>query len=143
MNVRKKWTKRQVALAWFLLALALCLLSLAVSTRQTLAEEPESDRCALVVYTYQTPGVCVHCDKIRPIVQRLKREYPIESVYRDDPDGAKRAKEKRVALFPTFALVKRSATEGEREIERWAGSYDVERKIRTAFRNAKDKRPNR
>ncbi len=138
MNASKKRTNRAIA------ALTLTLAFLvAVSPRRTPADEPGASQYALVVYTYKTPGVCVHCDKIRQIVQRLAREYPIEQVYRDDPDGAKRAREKRVALFPTFTLVKRSPFDGEREIERWVGSYDVERKIRAAFRNAKEKQQER
>ena len=117
---------RRTALAFLA---ALMLAPLAARAAQPTADAP---RYALVVYTFRTPGVCPACDRARPSVARLANEYPIEFAYRDDPSGAALAGARNVTAFPTFTVVRRDAA-GEREVERWLGAQDVERRIRAAF----------
>ena len=113
----------------FALLAALMLAPLAARAAQPTADAP---RYALVVYTFRAPGVCPACDRARPAVARLANEYPIEFAYRDDPSGAALAGARNVTAFPTFTVVRRDAA-GEREVERWLGAQDVERRIRAAF----------
>ena len=113
----------------FALLAALMLAPLAARAAQPTADAP---RYALVVYTFRAPGVCPACDRARPVAVRLANEYPIEFAYRDDPSGAALAGARNVTAFPTFTVVRRDAA-GEREIERWLGAQDVERRIRAAF----------
>ena len=115
---------RRTALA-FLAALVLAPLA-------ANAKAADAPQYALVVYTFRTPGVCPACDRARPVAVRLANEYPIEFAYRDDPSGAAIAKARNVTAFPTFTVVRRDAA-GEREVERWLGAQDVERRIRAAF----------
>ena len=115
---------RRTALA-FLAALVLAPLA-------ANAKAADAPRYALVVYTFRTPGVCPACDRARPVAVRLANEYPIEFAYRDDPSGAALAGARNVTAFPTFTVVRRDAA-GEREVERWLGAQDVERRIRAAF----------
>lgn len=96
------------------------------------AKAADAPQYALVVYTFRAPGVCPACDRARPSVARLAKEYPIEFAYRDDPSGAALANARNVTAFPTFTVVRRDAA-GEREVERWLGAQDVERRIRAAF----------
>ncbi|MBQ2555215.1 MAG: thioredoxin family protein [Thermoguttaceae bacterium] len=117
---------RRAALAFLA---ALVLAPLAANAAQPTADAP---RYALVVYTFRTPGVCPACDRARPVAVRLANEYPIEFAYRDDPSGAALARARNVTAFPTFTVVRRDAA-GEREVERWLGAQDVERRIRAAF----------
>ena len=117
---------RRAALAFLA---ALVLAPLAANAAQPTADAP---RYALVVYTFRAPGVCPACDRARPAVARLANEYPIEFAYRDDPSGAALAGARNVTAFPTFTVVRRDAA-GEREVERWLGAQDVERRIRAAF----------
>ena len=117
---------RRAALAFLA---ALLLAPLAARAAQPTEDAP---RYALVVYTFRTPGVCPACDRARPSVVRLANEYPIEFAYRDDPSGAALAGARNVTAFPTFTVVRRDAA-GEREVERWLGAQDVERRIRAAF----------
>lgn len=117
---------RRAALAFLA---ALMLAPLAARAAQPTADAP---RYALVVYTFRAPGVCPACDRARPAVARLANEYPIEFAYRDDPSGAALAGARNVTAFPTFTVVRRDAA-GEREVERWLGAQDVERRIRAAF----------
>ena len=117
---------RRTALAFLA---ALLLAPLAARAAQPTEDAP---RYALVVYTFRAPGVCPACDRARPSVARLANEYPIEFAYRDDPSGAALAGARNVTAFPTFTVVRRDAA-GEREVERWLGAQDVERRIRAAF----------
>ena len=117
---------RRTALAFLA---ALLLAPLAARAAQPTEDAP---RYALVVYTFRAPGVCPACDRARPSVVRLANEYPIEFAYRDDPSGAALAGARNVTAFPTFTVVRRDAA-GEREVERWLGAQDVERRIRAAF----------
>ena len=118
---------RRTALA-FLAALVLAPLAANAAN----AKAADAPRYALVVYTFRAPGVCPACDRARPVAVRLANEYPIEFAYRDDPSGAALAGARNVTAFPTFTVVRRDAA-GEREVERWLGAQDVERRIRAAF----------
>ena len=97
------------------------------------APDPWRSSYALLAFSYREPGRCPPCDRARPIVERLAREYPIRFVYWDDPRGAAEARRRAVDRFPTFALVRRSEFGEDRELVRWSGALDVERRIREVF----------
>ena len=96
------------------------------------AVEPET--ATLAVYTYRTPGICPGCDAARPIMTRLSAFYPIEFVYVEDPESRTRLAADGVDRFPTFILTLRRPDDEPREIVRWSGAADLERRVRRAFR---------
>ena len=91
------------------------------------------DRCELIVFTFREPGVCPPCDRARPIAQRLAKEFPIRFEYFDDPNGDAARTLWRVDRAPTFILTTIPDYGEPREILRWLGADDVERRIRAAF----------
>ena len=101
---------------------------------------------ALVAFTFRAKGICAACDRARPLLRALAREYPIEFVYadaRETPRDAAKIARARVDRFPTFVAVERSKDGREREIARWRGCDDLERKIRAIFKRlgVKPERP--
>ena len=98
------------------------------------ASAVEPERATLAVYTYRTPGICPGCDAARPIMTRLSAFYPIEFVYVEDPESRTRLAADGVDRFPTFVLTLRDSGEASREVLRWSGAADLERRVRTAFR---------
>ncbi len=90
----------------------------------------------LTVYTFRASGICPACDSARPIVARLAKEYPIDFVYRDDPGARVLCAASRVDRFPTFILRAPRPDAEPREIMRWSGTQDLERRVRSAFRYA-------
>lgn len=95
---------------------------------------PESARGQVTVYTFRTPGVCGACDIARPIVERLAKLYPIEFVHPEDASGDARCRADRVVAFPTFIATHSRADAPMREVFRWSGSRDLERRLLEAFR---------
>ena len=98
------------------------------------ASAVEPERATLAVYTYRTPGICPGCDAARPIMTRLSAFYPIEFVYVEDPESRARLAADGVDRFPTFILTLRRPDDEPREIVRWSGAADLERRVRRAFR---------
>ena len=87
----------------------------------------------LIVFTFREPGVCLPCDRARPIAQRLAKEYPIRFEYFGDPTGDAARAIWRVDRAPTFILTSIPNYGEPREILRWSGADDLERRVRTAF----------
>ena len=104
-----------------------------LTARFAFAAERET---TLTVYTFRAPGICPACDATRPIVARLAREYPIDFVYRDDPGSRVLCAESGVDRFPTFIMRSTRPGESPREIMRWSGTQELERRVRSAFRFA-------
>ena len=113
-------------------AFAIVVAAVFGQTETASAVEPET--ATLAVYTYRTPGICPGCDAARPIMTRLSAFYPIEFVYVEDPESRARLAAAGVDRFPTFVLTLRDSGEAPREIVRWSGAADLERRVRRAFR---------
>lgn len=97
------------------------------------ATEPE-ESATLTVYTYRTAGICPGCDAARPIMTRMAAVYPVEFVYVEEPGARARLLAAGVDRFPTFILTLDDSEEAPREVLRWSGAADLERRVRAAFR---------
>lgn len=104
-----------------------------LASRLAFGKESET---TLTVYTFRGSGICPACDAARPIVARLSKEYPIDFVYRDDPGARVLCAEANVDRFPTFILRSTRLGDAPREIMRWNGTQELERRVRSAFRFA-------
>ena len=120
-----------------LLAVALCAV-LAPTLAQGDDRAPR-ERIEMLVFTYRATGVCPPCDRARPIAKRLARELPITFLYAEDTTARAQRDVWRVERFPTFILIARESYGRAREIMRWSGALDVERRIRAAFERARNR----
>ena len=98
-----------------------------------LKPQPSRAQYELLVFTWREPGICPPCDRARPILRTLEREYPIVRVYNEGENAQAQRALWRVDRYPTFILVARSAYGKPREVVRWSGADDLERRVRVAF----------
>lgn len=107
-------------------------------------ERVEAPRRLELLAFLEPPGRDPACDAARPTIRRLEREFRIETVRVETRSGRETARNWDVKRFPSFVLVEKSAVGPGRldgEIERWSGSFDLDRRIRDAFRRAEVRRP--
>ncbi|MBR4833082.1 MAG: hypothetical protein IKU86_01955, partial [Thermoguttaceae bacterium] len=92
----------------------------------------------------EPPGRNPACDAARPTLRRLGRDFRIETVRVETRSGREAVRNWDVKRFPTFVLVEKTSVGAGRldgEIERGSGSFDLDRRIRDAFRRAEVRRP--
>ena len=119
----------------------LCVCALAT----VLATVPSASRAEyeLLVFTYRSSGVCAPCDRARPVLARLTKEYPIRFCYVENAATAAVAKAWRVDRFPTFLLVKTTSIADALELARWTGAERLEERVRALFSQIPWRKPPR
>lgn len=142
------WTAFLAALVWG----AFCVAARGAEPPETLVspsppgppERVEAPRRLELLAFLEPPGRDPACDAARPTLRRLGRDFRIETVRVETRSGREAVRNWDVKRFPTFVLVEKSAVGPGRldgEIERWSGSFDLDRRIRDAFRRAEVRRP--
>ncbi|MBR2004570.1 MAG: hypothetical protein IJ991_10370 [Thermoguttaceae bacterium] len=95
-----------------------------------------SSRFWYEAFYFSTPN-CAACDAASPAVDALTAQgFPIRRFSTATPDGAKAARDFRIALFPTVVFVRRDDSGRLSELERWYGTENFELRLRDAFRRA-------
>ncbi len=85
---------------------------------------------------FSTPN-CLACETASPVVDALTAQgFAIRRLSTATPDGAKAARDFRVALYPTVVFVRRDDSGRLAELERWYGVENFELRLRDAFRRA-------
>ncbi len=142
------WTAFLAALVWG----AFCVAARGSEPPETLVspsppeppERVEAPRRLELLAFLEPPGRNPACDAARPTLRRLGRDFRIETVRVETRSGREAVRNWDVRRFPTFVLVEKSPVGPGRldgEIERWSGSFDLDRRIRDAFRRAEVRRP--
>lgn len=142
------WTAFLAALVWG----AFCVAARGAEPPETLVspsppgppERVEAPRRLELLVFLEPPGRDPACDAARPTLRRLGRDFRIETVRVETRSGREAVRNWDVRRFPTFVLVEKSPVGPGRldgEIERWSGSFDLDRRIRDAFRRAEVRRP--
>ena len=142
------WTAFLAALVWG----AFCVAARGSEPPETLVspsppeppERVEAPRRLELLAFLEPPGRDPACDAARPTLRRLGRDFRIETVRVETRSGREAVRNWDVRRFPTFVLVEKSPVGPGRldgEIERWSGSFDLDRRIRDAFRRAEVRRP--
>lgn len=142
------WTAFLAALVWG----AFCVAARGSEPPETLVspsppeppERVEAPRRLELLAFLEPPGRNPACDAARPTLRRLGRDFRIETVRVETRSGREAVRNWDVKRFPTFVLVEKSPVGPGRldgEIERWSGSFDLDRRIRDAFRRAEVRRP--
>lgn len=117
-RTHKRWAPRAICAA--VMACAALITGVANA-------EPE-----LLAFTYRSPGVCAPCDRARPILIRMRIDYPIQYYYVEEPTHQSFAKQWRVDRYPTFIFVDKIGAHMH-ELARWSGSERLEERIRALF----------
>ncbi len=142
------WTAFLAALVWG----AFCVAARGAEPPETLVspsppeppERVEAPRRLELLAFLEPPGRNPACDAARPTLRRLGRDFRIETVRVETRSGREAVRNWDVRRFPTFVLVEKSPVGPGRldgEIERWSGSFDLDQRIRDAFRRAEVRRP--
>lgn len=142
------WTAFLAALVWG----AFCVAARGSEPPETLVspsppeplERVEAPRRLELLAFLEPPGRNPACDAARPTLRRLGRDFRIETVRVETRSGREAVRNWDVRRFPTFVLVEKTPVGPGRldgEIERWSGSFDLDRRIRDAFRRAEVRRP--
>lgn len=142
------WTAFLAALVWG----AFCVAARGAEPPETLVspsppgppERVEAPRRLELLAFLEPPGRNPACDAARPTLRRLGRDFRIETVRVETRSGREAVRNWDVRRFPTFVLVEKTPVGPGRldgEIERWSGSFDLDRRIRDAFRRAEVRRP--
>lgn len=139
------WTAFLAALVWG----AFCVAARGSEPPETLVspsppERVEAPRRLELLAFLEPPGRDPACDAARPTLWRLGRDFRIETVRVETRSGRETVRNWDVKRFPTFVLVEKSPVGPGRldgELERWSGSFDLDRRIRDAFRRAEVRRP--
>lgn len=142
------WTAFLAALIWG----AFCVAARGSEPPETLVspsppgppERVEAPRRLELLAFLEPPGRNPACDAARPTLRRLGRDFRIETVRVETRSGREAVRNWDVKRFPTFVLVEKTPVGPGRldgEIERWSGSFDLDRRIRDAFRRAEVRRP--
>lgn len=142
------WTAFLAALVWG----AFCVAARGSEPPETLVspsppeppERVEAPRRLELLAFLEPPGRNPACDAARPTLRRLGRDFRIETVRVETRSGREAVRNWDVRRFPTFILVEKSPVGPGRldgELERWSGSFDLDRRIRDAFRRAEVRRP--
>lgn len=142
------WTAFLAALVWG----AFCVAARGAEPPETLVspsppgppERVEAPRRLELLAFLEPPGRDPACDAARPTLRRLGRDFRIETVRVETRSGREAVRNWDVRRFPTFVLVEKSPVGPGRldgELERWSGSFDLDRRIRDAFRRAEVRRP--
>lgn len=142
------WTAFLAALVWG----AFCVAARGAEPPETLVspsppeppERVEAPRRLELLAFLEPPGRNPACDAARPTLRRLGRDFRIETVRVETRSGREAVRNWDVRRFPTFVLVEKSPVGPGRldgEIERWSGSFDLDRRIHDAFRRAEVRRP--
>lgn len=142
------WTAFLAALVWG----AFCVAARGAEPPETLVspsppeppERVEAPRRLELLAFLEPPGRNPACDAAQPTLRRLGRDFRIETVRVETRSGREAVRNWDVRRFPTFVLVEKSPVGPGRldgEIERWSGSFDLDRRIRDAFRRAEVRRP--
>lgn len=142
------WTAFLAALVWG----AFCVAARGSEPPETLVspsppeppERVEAPRRLELLAFLEPPGRDPDCDAARLTLRRLERDFRIETVRVETRSGREAVRNWDVRRFPTFVLVEKSPVGPGRldgELERWSGSFDLDRRIRDAFRRAEVRRP--
>ncbi len=142
------WTAFLAALVWG----AFCVAARGSEPPETLVspsppeppERVEAPRRLELLAFLEPPGRNPACDAARPTLRRLGRDFRIETVRVETRSGREAVRNWDVRRFPTFVLVEKTPVGPGRldgELERWSGSFDLDRRIRDAFRRAEVRRP--